>query len=316
MNTFPNPRPHGDAMSLFVEPDQADVLLGTPYHLGEQIGRGSVGAVHEAEHVLLGTPVVVKLLHSHALLCPSVVERFRIEASILTRLAPHPNIVRLTDFGVTSAGTPFLVMERLSGRTLKAELATRGPLPVSLAIDDMRQALAGLDIAHQAGVVHRDVKLANLFVCDPVAEGRRVVKVLDFGIAKILRKLESALEVHTEEGLILGTPTYLAPEQALCAQVDARTDVYGVAMCLYRLVAGRGPFAYCDPVDMLRAHAFEEPPPPSRFATQPIPDALDRLVLRALAKRPGERPEDAARFAAELLAIRAPEGAHPSSPPA
>jgi serine/threonine protein kinase len=133
----------------------------------------------------------------------------------------------------------------------------------------------------------------------------RAGKVLDFGAAKLLCKLAEVAEFHTEDGALVGTPTFMAPEQALGARIDARTDVYGAAVCLYQLVAGRGPFASVDRVEVLRMHAFAEPPPPSRFATQPVPEALDRLLVRALAKDPGERPPDARSFAAELARIQA-----------
>jgi serine/threonine-protein kinase len=292
----------------------SNLLEGTSYRLGRQLARGGTGAVYEAEHVSLGTAVVVKLLLPEASVLPCVVKRFHTEAAILTGLGLHPNLVQVTDFGVTSDDKPFLVMERLRGRTLKQELAARGPLPLLEAIDAIRQALAGLDVAHRAGVIHRDVKLGNLFVCDPDAEpahlpgppdeGRRRIKVLDFGVAKLLRKLAECVSVQTEDGALMGTPAVMSPEQALSAKVDARTDVYGAAVCLYWLVAGRGPFACCDLLAMIRAHAFEEPPPPSRFSEQPIPEALDQLLLRALAKRREDRPPCALAFAEELERIQ------------
>ena len=264
--------------NIHIEQNQERELRGTSYLLGKQIAQGAAGAVHEAHHRVLGLPVIVKLLLPEHVARPNIVGRFRAEALILARIGPHPNLVRVMDFGVTESGRPFLVMERLQGRSLSQEIAARGPLPVSEAIDDVLQVLAGLDVAHRAGVVHRDVKLGNLFCCEPDAAGRRVVKVLDFGVAKMLRKLEAAVDVRTEEGAVLGSLAYLSPEQALSLRVDARTDVYGAAVCLYKLVAGRGPFAYTCLVDMVRAHAWEEPLPPSRFAAQPIPEALDDLL--------------------------------------
>jgi serine/threonine-protein kinase len=248
--------------------------------------------------------LVVKLLRPHIAAYPTVVERFRAEAAILARLGPHPNLVRLVDFGTSSTGQPFLVMERLRGCTMKAELAARGPLPVGDALDAMRQVLAGLEVAHQAGIVHRDMKLANLFTCAANADGHRTVKVLDFGAAKLLCKLAGVESFHTQDGALVGTPLVMAPEQALGGKIDARTDVYGSAICLYQLVAGRGPFASTSAIEVIRMHAFDEPPPPSRFATQPIPEGLDRLLVRALAKDPGERPPSARAFAAELEGIR------------
>jgi serine/threonine-protein kinase len=284
------------------------LLRGTGYRLGKRLAEGASGAVYEAEHAALGATLVVKLLRADVSANPHTVARFRAEAKILARLGPHPNIVRVVDFGVDSTGKPFLVMERLQGRTLRDELSVRGPLPVGDAIDAMRQALAGLDVAHRARVVHRDVKLGNLFACAPDAEGHRAVKVLDFGVAKLLAKLAEVATFHTEEGTLVGTPPFMAPEQVLAGEIDARTDVYGAAVCLYWLVAGRGPFASPDRVEMLRMHAFMDPPPPSCFAAQPIPEALDQLLVRALAKDPGSRPPSARAFAAELEGIQARGG--------
>jgi serine/threonine-protein kinase len=292
-------------MASGTEQGSPNELVGTCYCLGKRLAEGSAGTVYEAEHAELGDTLVVKLLRLEMAECPTMAARFRAEATILARLGPHPNIVRVVDFGVASTGRPFLVMERLPGRTLREELSARGPLPVGDAIDDMRQALAGLDVAHRAGVVHRDVKLGNLFACAPDAEGHRAVKILDFGVAKLLDKLAEVASFHTEEGTLVGTPAFMAPEQALGSRIDARTDVYGAAVCLYRLVAGRGPFASPDRFEVLRMHAFKEPPPPSRFATQPIPEALDQLLVRALAKDPGARPPSARAFAAELEGIQA-----------
>ena len=296
-------------MTAVIETRPPNMLRGTCYRLGERLAEGGVGAIYEAEHAALGSMLVVKLLRPGVAAYPTIVQRFHAEAAILARLGPHPNIVEIVDHGITGAGEPFLVMERLRGRTLQEELCARGPVPVGDALDAMRHALAGLEVAHRAGVVHRDVKLRNLFACAPDAKGCRVVKVLDFGVAKLLSKLAEVASVHTEDGVIVGTPAVMAPEQILGAKLDARTDVYGAAVCLYQLVAGRGPFAAADPVEVLRMHASAEPPPPSTIAGQPIPAALDRLLIRALAKTPEERPPSARAFAAELGEILASLGA-------
>ncbi|WP_437673411.1 serine/threonine-protein kinase [Sorangium sp. So ce131] len=300
-------------------PELSDTLLyGTPYRPTRRLGRGGMGEVIEAAHVGLDKPVVVKLLHRDLSREPRLVERMRVEAQSLARLA-HPNLVTVTDFGQTAEGRTYLVMERLYGRTMREELAARGALPALEAIALVEQALAGLDAAHGAGIVHRDVKLENLFVCDPDAQGRRVVKVLDFGIAKVLAsqgdgRAPSPSLYQTEEGVVVGTPRYLSPEQVSGLAVDARTDVYAAGVVLYTLLAGRGPFEHVKPlVELLRAHASEVPAPPSRHAPWPTPPELDRAVLRALEKRPELRFPGAAAFAAELSRIAA-RLAHGSSP--
>ncbi|WP_437777697.1 serine/threonine-protein kinase [Sorangium sp. So ce1097] len=307
------------------EPELSDTLLyGTPYRPVRRLGRGGMGEVIEAAHVGLDKPVVVKLLHRDLNREPRLVERMRVEAQSLARLA-HPNLVTVTDFGRTAEGRTFLVMERLHGRTMREELAARGALPALEALDLVMQALAGLAAAHGAGIVHRDVKLENLFVCDADARGRRVVKVLDFGIAKVVApggdgRAPAPSLYQTEEGVLVGTPRYLSPEQACGLAVDARTDVYAAGVVLYTLVAGRGPFEHVRPVhELLRAHASEIPAPPSCHAPRPVPPELDRAVMRSLEKRPELRFPDAAAFAAELSRIAAAlgggAGAAPVVPP-
>ncbi|HTN91996.1 MAG TPA: serine/threonine-protein kinase, partial [Sorangium sp.] len=227
--------------------------------------------------------------------------------------------------GETPAGHPYFVMERLEGTTLGEELARRGALPVAEAIDLVRQVLAGLSAAHRVGLVHRDVKLDNVFLCAPGAAapgGARVAKVLDFGVAKVLDRgvaklldrgivegaagLDPPLPVPgpaypTEAGLLVGTPRTASPEQARCEAVDARADVYAAGLLLYTLVVGQGPFAHLDDaLEVLQAHVREAPCPPSMRAAQAIPPALDGAVLKALAKRPEERFQSAEAFAEEL----------------
>jgi eukaryotic-like serine/threonine-protein kinase len=288
-----------------------DPLRGTAYRAVERIGRGGMGDVYEAEHMELGRRVVVKLLHPEIADDPRHVARLRLEARTLAALA-HPNVVAVSDYGCTPSGRPYLVMERLYGRTLRQLLTERGALPVAEAIGYVRQILAGLGAAHELGVVHRDVKADNVFLCAPAAdtEGAAcspVVKVLDFGIAKVLQGAGArvtAPQHPTKEGTLLGSLRWLAPEQALCLPVDARTDLYSVGVLLYTLLVGQGPFPDArDPIAMLEAHVNELPPPPSGRAKQPIAPALDRAVLKALSKQPELRFQTAAQFADELRGI-------------
>lgn len=276
-----------------------------------------MGEVVAAEHVALGKRVVVKLLHSKLAERPDHVDRMRLEAQALARLA-HPNLVVVHDYGRTAGGRPYIVMEHLVGRTLRDELKERGRLPPAEAIDLVRQALAGLGAAHAVGLVHRDVKLDNLFVCDPVG-GVRTLKVLDFGIAKVLPKASAPstpapLAFPTEEGVALGTPRFFAPEQARGISVDARTDVYSAGLVLYALLAGRGPFDHVHALyDLALAQVEEVPEPPSVHAGVPLPPALERTVLRAIAKHPDDRFPSAAMFSAELARVAAGLGV-PSDP--
>jgi serine/threonine-protein kinase len=267
-----------------------------------------MGEVVLAEHLGLGKQVVVKLLHDEFAKDAGVVQRMQIEARSLAALT-SPYIVQVTDFGQTATGRTYIVMERLVGRTLGAEIRLRGALPVAEAIGYVLQVLAGLDAAHAMGIIHRDIKPDNIFLCDPTKDTPRTVKILDFGVAKVLSvateiQRPALPQLVTEEGGIVGTPRVVAPEQALGKPVDARTDVYAAGLLLYTMLAGSGPFAHIkETVELLKANVMERPVPPSQRAKQAIPPALDAAVLRALEKRAADRFQSAEEFASELRRI-------------
>jgi serine/threonine-protein kinase len=269
-----------------------------------------MGEVVLAEHLGLGKQVVVKLLHQELAKDPAHVKRMQIEARSVAALA-SPHIVQVTDFGQTATGRTYIVMERLLGRTLGAEVTARGALPVVEAIGYVVQVLAGLEAAHAMGIIHRDIKPDNIFLCDATKDSPRTVKILDFGVAKVLdvaAEVERPALPHlvTEEGGVVGTPRVVAPEQALGKAVDARTDVYATGLLLHTLVAGRGPFAHItDACELLKANVMERPEPLSARTHQNIPPALDRAVQRALEKRPADRWKGAEAFAIELRRIAA-----------
>jgi len=297
-----------------VATDQApDPFAGSPYRTIRSIGQGGMGEVFEVEHVALSKRVVAKLLKVQFLNDANILERFRFEAQALAQLA-HPNLVAVLDLGRTTDGRPYFVMERLCGRTLGDELRARRTLPVAEAIELCCQVLAGLGAAHAHGLVHRDVKLDNVFVCDAPssADGARttpstrLVKVLDFGVAKTRRsgeQLAKAPAYPTAEGIVMGTPRYIAPEQIRGVAVDARADLYAAGVLLYALIAGRAPFTQPGALAILQAHLSELPKPPSHWTTAPVPAELDAAILRALTKRPEDRFESAAAFASELRRI-------------
>ena len=283
--------------------DAADVLAGTAYRTIGVLAQGGMGQVLDAEHRALARRVVVKIVRTDTGV-PQGDDRLRLEAQALARLT-HPHIVRVLDFGWARGERPFLVLERLWGRTLHDEIRARGALPWQEAVEYTRQALGALHEAHRAGIVHRDVKLQNIMLCEPREPGEsRFVKLLDFGIAKVVQECSAApaaLAVPTEKGLIPGTPKFFSPEQAMGHAVDARTDVYAMGVVLFHLLTGHGPFPRAkDPVSAALAHARETPAPPSAFTKRPVPAALDAAVLRALAKRPEERFATAADMAAAL----------------
>jgi serine/threonine protein kinase len=272
------------------------VLEGTRYTVIRFLGQGGMGEVYEVLHQDLGRRCVVKVLHKNHRDRRDLAVRMRDEARTLAALH-HPNLVDVFDLGVTNDGRPFFAMDLLLGGDLRSELARVGVMAVPAALDLMCQALDGLGAAHQAGFVHRDVKLENLFLCD---DGR--LKVIDFGIAKVLHADVSV----TRCGVAVGTPRSMAPEQCTLRPIDARTDLYAAGLALYELVTGRGPF------DELRAneqaicfaHCERTPPPPSELAPQPISPGVEAAILKAISKSPENRFQSAAEMREALRALR------------
>jgi serine/threonine-protein kinase len=270
-----------------------------------------------AEHMGLGKLVVVKLLHEQFAKDPGLTTRMQIEARSVAALT-SPHIVQVTDLGQTATGRTYIVMERLVGRTLAKEVKERGALPFLEAIDYVVQVLAGLEAAHAMGIIHRDIKPDNIFLCDATKNTPRLVKVLDFGIAKVLEVAVDAgrpalPHLVTAAGSTLGTPRMFAPEQALAEPVDARTDIYSTGLLLYTLLTGRRPFAHITTeIELLKASVNERLEPPSTTTQNHVPPALDAAVLRAVEKEPGARFQSAEAFASELRRIAA-EFATPQS---
>ena len=244
------------------------------YRLLRGVGQGAMGVVFEAEHVHIGKRVAVKLLHRELARDPMAVERLRREAHAASSIG-HRNIVHVEDFGIAADGAVYLVMEWLAGETL-ADRLERGPADPSGAIAVVRQVLAALAAAHAAGVVHRDLKPANIFLARR-KDGGEEVKLLDFGIAKLVLA-DSRL---TRTGAFVGTPDYVAPEQALGHQVDARADLYSVGVLMYRLLTDTLPFRGESFMAVLHQHTMTEPEPPSQRAPERnIAPAIEAVVLR------------------------------------
>jgi eukaryotic-like serine/threonine-protein kinase len=271
-------------------------IVADRYRLIRKVGEGAMGEVYEAEHLHLQRRVAVKLLQRKISSDPEVRARFQREARSTTGLG-HPNVVDTIDFGFAADGQPFLVMEWLDGENLDARIS-RGLLDVTTALDIAQQACAGLAAAHARGIVHRDLKPANLFLTRD-HRNALLVKVLDFGIAK-LRLHETKL---TATGVLIGTPSYMAPEQAEGSAVDARTDVYALGVILYEMLIGAVPFDGDTPLSVLHQHTSR--PPPSLLARAPeraISEQLDAIVMRCLAKRPDDRFATMHELAAAIAA--------------
>jgi serine/threonine-protein kinase len=262
--------------------------------------------VFVVEHVYLGRRFAAKVLHARLAQSPDVVDRMRLEAQTLGRL-DHPNVVAVQGFDTTPDGRPFLVIELLDGRPLTDTLRTNGAMSVDLAVHYAIQLLSGLEAAHDLGVVHRDVKPDNIFLADDPNGGVPELKLIDFGIARVLPGATEAPEPlmnPTATGSIVGTPRFLSPEGALGQRVDARADLYGAALVLYTMLAGRGPFDHVHgDRAVMEAHAKETPAPPSQQTEDPVPAELDALLLRALSKDPNDRFANARAFRDELESI-------------
>jgi hypothetical protein len=281
-------------------PDIPTEFIAHPrYRVLGVLGAGGMGVVYKAIHRLMERVVALKVLNPSLTSRPGFAERFRREVKAAARLG-HPNIVTAYDAD-EAAGRHFLVMEYVAGTTLDRVVAQRGPLPVGEACDLIRQAALGLQHAHERGLVHRDIKPPNL-VLTPAGQ----VKILDFGLARI--REEGAGAVSHPSGTFLGTPDYVAPEQARdpgCA--DIRSDIYSLGCTLYHLLAGRPPFPDGTPLQKLLAHQECSPPP---LAT--IPQELTRVLDRMLAKEPGKRYATPADAAADLERVANPAVSTPA----
>jgi len=287
-----------------------DVLLGDRYRLVRMIGSGGMGTVWEAEDETLGRPVAVKVLSESLASGEHAVRRFEREAQAAARLS-GPYIAAVYDFG-RSDGRPYIVMELVPGETLADRLAREGPLPPLEASRIAIRVAEALEEAHRAGIVHRDVKPGNVMLT-PAGD----VKVMDFGIAAA-----AWAERVTTSGLVLGTPSYLAPEQAKSEKTTPASDVYALGAMLYEMVAGRPPFVAESPVALALAHIREDPRPLDQVADG-VPASLASASMAALAKDPAERPPSAAAFASMLReptlptpSIAAPEETTPLAPAA
>ena len=270
--------------------------LRDTYAVGTLLGTGGMGEVYTGTHLRTRRKVAIKMLHPHLIDDPSVLKRFRREAEVTGQLGSE-HIVGVLDIDEVDA-QPFLVLELMEGMDLATRIKTRGPLELTEAIDVVGQIAAGLDVAHRAGVVHRDLKPDNVFLC-PRPDGRVVAKILDFGVSKI-RGNATAL---TNEVAILGTPDFMSPEQAVghADDVDPMSDVFALGGIAYAALTGRRPFVATSVPALLRQICDEEPVPLHELRPEVPPGVADAIAV-AMAKRPGERYARASDFARDLRA--------------
>lgn len=270
------------------------------YRLESRLATGGMGEVFKATHVELGRTLALKMMRAELSNEASFVERFRREAMTSSRLG-HPNIVDIIDSGRMDSGEFYFVMEFLDGEPLSALIA-KGPVAPPQAIDLVLQMAEALESAHRAGVVHRDLKPDNAIVVQ--RGGKPFVKLVDFGIAKVVTPLPN--QKQTTHGVIMGTPQYMAPEQAAGVALDARADIYALGLILFELLTGKPPLTGATAPLVMSAHISEPAPP---LGPQ-FPPKLRDVVARMLAKRPGDRPEsmvgviDALRAALDERPVR------------
>lgn len=275
-------------------------LAGGRYQLRDLLGEGGMASVHLAYDAVLDRQVAIKTLHTELGREQAFRERFRREAQAVAKLT-HTNIVSVFDTGeddLDGMTTPYIVMEYIEGRPLGSvldeDVRQLGAMPADKALKITADVLAALEISHEMGLVHRDIKPGNVMMTK-----RGVVKVMDFGIA---RAMQSGVTSMTQTGMVVGTPQYLSPEQALGRGVDARSDLYSVGIMLFQLVTGRLPFDADSPLAIAYAHVQEEPVAPSSI-NRSLPPAVDALVARALKKNPNERFPSAEVMRDECLRV-------------
>lgn len=263
------------------------------YRIDGLIGVGGMGSVYSATRLLIGDVVAIKILHTERMDANSS-ERFRREAQAAARLK-HPNAVSIYDFGISTDGLQYLVMEFLEGESLR-ERTKHGPLDFTETAEITSQVCAALDEAHRRHIIHRDIKPDNIILC-PTPSGLRV-KVLDFGIAKLRDETASHI---TQTGSVMGTPHYMSPEQCLGEELDSRADIYSVGIVLYEMLCGRVPFNSPISTAVVVQHV-SQPPPSLRSINPAVPPGIEAVVLHAIEKSRDARPVTAGALAHELTA--------------
>jgi serine/threonine protein kinase len=294
-------------MTITKDPAETNPIMSEQlkreYRVVKRLGRGGMGDVYLAEQLRVGRRLVaLKVLNRSCADNPEVVKRFEVEAAT-AGLIHHRNVVTIYESRVTDDGQIYVAMEYIAGQTLREFLAERKRLPLRQVVEITRQICAGLTAAHKCNIVHRDIKPDNIMLTED-EDGSKTVKLLDFGIAR-LSEAQSA-NITTQPGLIIGTPSYMSPEQArgsIGDRIDARSDIYSLAIVVYEMLTGRPLFVGESAMAILHHHVYDPPKPPSQICgAKSISPAVDRAILRALSKDRNDRPRHAADFAAELEA--------------
>ncbi|NMO23165.1 serine/threonine protein kinase [Pyxidicoccus fallax] len=294
---------HASSETVAADAGVRDPLIGLrlgEYELRSRIGVGGMGLVYEGIQPLIGKRVAVKVLRPELAHSSEQVERLLAEARAVNAIR-HRGIIDIFGFGQVPDGRQYIIMEYLEGQALDAVLAEKHRLPVQETLSLLDEVLAALAAAHGAGVVHRDLKPSNIFLVRQ-PDGSRYVKVLDFGLAK-RAQTPTGRSAQTRTDMVVGTPEYMAPEQARGQEVGPMTDLYALGVVAFEAVTGRLPFIGASPVDLLMKHVEARPPRPSEFVPE-LPPALDAFILQMLTKDPETRPNSADALRQQLNKLR------------
>jgi serine/threonine protein kinase len=276
-----------------------DILNGE-FRILEKIGTGGMGSVYKANQTAMNRPVAVKILHPKLTNRKDLVSRFRREAKAMSHLS-HPNTVRVLLYGELEDGSLYIVMEYLEGKNLNQLVRSEGPMAVERALPILIQVCEALEEAHRAGIVHRDMKPENVFLC---TQGGLTdfPKVLDFGLAKVTeREMRPGSIMLTQEGMVFGTPEFMSPEQAQGRTLTPSSDIYSLAVILYELLTGKLPFDARTPIEFLQLHVTARPIPLNeRVPGRVFDPALVDVMAYALQKKPEERYQSGGLFSAAL----------------
>jgi len=278
-------------------------ILDGQFRILQKIGSGGMGSVYKASQPAMNRMVGVKILHPKLNNRKDLVARFRREARAMSHLT-HPNSTKVFLYGELEDGSLYIVMEFLEGKNLNQTVRADGPFPVARALPILIQVCGALDEAHQAGIIHRDMKPENIFLCQGAAL-RDYPKVLDFGLAKVTeREMRPGSLILTQEGMVFGTPEFMSPEQAQGAVLTPASDLYSLAVILYEVLTGKLPFDGKGAMDYIQLHVNGRPIPLSeRVPGLRFPPLLDQVMARALEKKPQDRFASAADFALALKAV-------------
>ena len=285
---------------------QPGMIIRNKYEILDQIGVGGMGVVYRGRHVTFNEVCAIKIVNDAIAGDANFLQRFQTEA-VVTRKLRHPNAVRVDDFDYTDDGRPFIVMELVEGKSIGEILQEQGPFRVPRALRIATQAARALGAAHKLGVVHRDIKPANILLTTD-EQGQEIAKVLDFGIAKLREVAGTDQPGMTMTGMVVGTPLYMSPEQFMgkkaAGEVDGRTDIYSLGVVLYQMVTAQLPFDGDTPYSLMMQHIQGTVRPPHELAPDlHIPEALSRVILKAIDKAREQRFQDAEEFIAAMDSV-------------